>query len=138
MGKGMSKGTAEEAGGENKATTALRTAGKRLSVAGDKMSKTIKIQALRAEILLKENQIKSLKAELGVQIYDALEKNDTDGYTQIFQEQKAKVDAVIAEVDKKRNDIEDLERARAEAGEDDSEKPDVKMVSNYGATENAE
>jgi len=116
MGRGAGTETAADT---PRAQQALKAAGMRISHGADRMGKTLRIQTLRAEIMFKESTVRSLKAELGPLIYEALEKGDRDGYMQAFLEQKAKVDAVIAEVDKRRAEIEDLERARAAIGDGD-------------------
>jgi len=83
---------------------------KKLSTGAEMSGRALKIQTLKAECLMKESQIKGIKQELGVKIYDALEASDDSEVARIFAEFKAKVDAVNAEVAKKKTDIAEMEK----------------------------
>eukprot|EP00303_Exanthemachrysis_gayraliae_P005758 CAMPEP_0206008022 /NCGR_PEP_ID=MMETSP1464-20131121/6654_1 /ASSEMBLY_ACC=CAM_ASM_001124 /TAXON_ID=119497 /ORGANISM="Exanthemachrysis gayraliae, Strain RCC1523" /LENGTH=152 /DNA_ID=CAMNT_0053381547 /DNA_START=11 /DNA_END=469 /DNA_ORIENTATION=- len=144
MGKAFSKGAASgaetnEDSEPGRGRELVRRASKRLSVAGTKMSHTLKIQQLKAEILLAENKIAAVKKDLGAEIYEPLEKGDAEDYMQVFNEHKTKIDEIIVEIDKRRHEIEELVKARAEAGAtpDDSANltANVKVVENYPTAE---
>ncbi|KAJ1619099.1 hypothetical protein T492DRAFT_1088114 [Pavlovales sp. CCMP2436] len=102
----MGSSFSRSADGEDSKVKILATKGmKRLSDAGETMGKAVRTQALKAEIMLKENSIKGLKQELGLAVYDALETADSDVYMSQFQATKSKVDALVAEIDLKKAEI---------------------------------
>mmetsp|Transcript_17681 Transcript_17681/g.47593 ORF Transcript_17681/g.47593 Transcript_17681/m.47593 type:complete len:106 (+) Transcript_17681:100-417(+) len=82
---------------------------KKLSNGAEAGSRAIKIQTLKAEIMMKENQAKSVKQEMGVAIYAALESSDQEEMARIFGEYKAKVDAIDAEIATKKLTMTELE-----------------------------
>lgn len=130
MGSSMSKSDPVEAADESKAKRMARGAAKRLSDAGDHVGRSVRVQALKAEIMLKQQSIKSLKQELGTSIYVHLEKADSEAFMALFQETKAKVDAILAEIEAKRSEIVELQGKRSSLAESsiDEDAISVKMA----------
>ncbi|KAG8458630.1 hypothetical protein KFE25_008427 [Diacronema lutheri] len=119
MGGSWSKAGSVEGADESKAKMIARGAAKRLSDAGDKVGKAAKVQMLKAEIMLKEQSMRSMKQELGLSIYIHLEKADSEAYMAVFQETKAKIDAVLAEIEAKRAEIVELSARKPVDGIDE-------------------
>mmetsp|Transcript_11410 Transcript_11410/g.33796 ORF Transcript_11410/g.33796 Transcript_11410/m.33796 type:complete len:101 (-) Transcript_11410:564-866(-) len=86
--------------------------GRKFSVGADAAGKGIKAQALKAEIMMKESQIKSIKQELGVAIYPSLEAGDQAETSRLFNEYKGKVDAINAEIAAKKMEVQELATPR--------------------------
>lgn len=87
--------------------------GRKLSTGADVAQRTVKAQALKAEILMKEGTVKGVKQEMGINIYAPLETGDQAEVARIFNEFKVKVDAINAEIAAKRMEIAELEKAGA-------------------------
>jgi hypothetical protein len=88
----------------------MKSVGRRISVGADMTGRAIKAQTLKAEIMLKEGQIKSIKQEFGVSVYDSMEKGDQAETSRIYNEFRAKIDGLNAEIAAKRLEIQELER----------------------------
>eukprot|EP00307_Rebecca_sp_RCC1486_P001124 CAMPEP_0119406272 /NCGR_PEP_ID=MMETSP1335-20130426/665_1 /TAXON_ID=259385 /ORGANISM="Chrysoculter rhomboideus, Strain RCC1486" /LENGTH=116 /DNA_ID=CAMNT_0007430345 /DNA_START=81 /DNA_END=431 /DNA_ORIENTATION=- len=88
---------------------------KKLSSGAETATRFTKAQALKAEILMKEGSVKGVKQELGVTVYAALESGDQAEVARIFNEFKAKVDALNAEIAAKRMEITELEKGSGAA-----------------------
>lgn len=85
----------------------------KLTAGADKAQQVIKAQAFKAEIMMKEQQVKSIKQEFGVTVYASLESADQAETARIFGEYSAKVNALNAEIAAKRLEIAELEKAGA-------------------------
>lgn len=89
----------------------LKTMGQKLTTGADAAGRAIKAQALKAEILIKESNIKGIKQEFGVAVYGAMEKGDQEEIARIFESFRTRTDALNAEIAAKRLEILDLERS---------------------------
>ena len=85
--------------------------GRKMSVGADAAQRTLKAQALKAEIMMKESTIKGIMQEMGVAIYPSLEAGDQAETARVFAEYKAKVDAINAEIAAKKVEVQELETA---------------------------
>jgi hypothetical protein len=89
----------------------FKSMGSKLTASADTASRAIKAQAFKAEIMMKEQQVKSVKQEFGVTVYASLESADQAETSRIFGEYSAKVNAINAEIAAKRLDIAEMEKA---------------------------
>jgi len=89
----------------------FKSFGNKLTAGADTANRAIKAQAFKAEIMLKEQQVKSIKQEFGVTVYASLESADQAETARIFGEYAAKVNALNAEIAAKRMEISELEKS---------------------------
>lgn len=63
---------------------------------------------LKTEIKMKEGQIRDLKREFGLLVFEHMEKSDQSESARVFNESKAKIDAINAEIAAKKLEIQEL------------------------------
>ncbi|KAG8458631.1 hypothetical protein KFE25_008428 [Diacronema lutheri] len=104
------RGSAMSLTAQNPAGAFVTSIGKRLSVSADTAGRAIKAQTLKAEIMMKEGTIKSVKQEFGVAVYASMEKGDQADTARVFGEFKSRIDALNAEIAAKRLEIQELDK----------------------------
>lgn len=95
----------------NPGTMFVKSLGRKISVGADTAGRAIKAQTLKAEIMMKESTIKSIKQEFGVAVYESMEKGDQADSAAIFGNFKARIDALNAEIAAKRLEISELDKS---------------------------